>query len=146
MKPVLTLSLAFFIALCMVTDLVCLPDEYFTRDPAAVYDKTYESIDLIIEIPGYKLDAKSALSIPLEKEDYEYAQGIHQDILMKARQYVAYRNISEDGQYAIYAANDLGEYILLYFDEQEIRDGGFQLVYSKKLKRIIGSFSSGYKG
>jgi len=40
----------------------------------------------------------------------------------------------------------LGNYILLYFNEPKIADGGFEMVYSKKLKKIIGFFSAGYKG
>lgn len=121
-------------------------NDFFTKDPDAIYDKSFTNMDVVIEIPGYKLDPQRALAIPLGTEEYEYAKRIDPDILEKAKKYVKFLKMNVASDYLLYAAKDLGKYILLYFNEPKVMDSGFELIYSKKLKRIIGSFSAGYKG
>ena len=134
--PILTIGL--------LINAVCLANDFFAKDPEAVYEK-FGSMDYIIEIPGYKLDPQNALKISIEKKDYEHSQRINSEILKKAKHYIEYTKISAVN-YHLYAAKDLGNYILLYFNEPEVADSGFEMVYSKRLKKIIGFFSAGYKG
>ena len=134
--PILTIGL--------LINAVCLANDFFAKDPEAVYEK-FGSMDYIIEIPGYKLDPQNALKISIEKKEYEYAKHINPKILEKAKKYIEYTKINTT-DYHIYAAKDLGDYILLYFNEPEVADGGFEMVYSKSLEIIIGFFSAGYKG
>ena len=134
--PILTIGL--------LINAVCSANDFFAKDPEAVYKK-FGSMDYVIEIPGYKLDPQNALKISIEKKEYEYAQNINPQILEKAKKYIEYTKIKTT-DYHIYAAKDLGNYILLYFNEPEVADGGFEMVYSKSLEKIIGFFSAGYKG
>ncbi len=129
-----------------VVTVIGSTDDFFIRDPEATYDKSFTNIEAVIEVPGYKLDPQNALAIQIGKEEYEYAQRINTEILEKAKKYIEYTGINITKDYHIYAAKDLGNYILLFFDEPEVKDGGFELIYSKKLGKIIGSFSAGYKG
>lgn len=153
MKEYLTL---FFITF----GLIFLPKVYssdngnFTRDPNASYDENYPDMNRVLEIPGYKLDPKNALAISIKKEEYEFAKDIDPMISDKARRYVENRKLNFTDDFKLYAAKDLGDYILLYFQEGNtkdghtviISDGGFELIYSKELEDIIGTFSAGYKG
>ena len=133
-----TLTVGLFV------NAICFANDFFAKDPEAVYEKS-GNMELIIEIPGYKLDPQNALKISIEKKEYEYARHIHPNILDKAKKYIQYtRRNTED--YVLYAAKDLGNYILLYFNEPKVADGGFEIIYSKKLEKIIGFFSAGYKG
>ncbi len=138
--------LFIFLTLFAVVSVSGAADDFFARDPKAIYDEAYANIDVVIEIPGYKLDPQNALKISLEKEDYEKAGNMDLVILEKAKKYINYSKINTAKDYVLYAAKDLGEYVLLYFNEPEIMDGGFELIYSKELNKIIGSFSAGYKG
>ena len=146
MKNCLALILSVIFALTSQINAMSSPDDFFTRDPEATYDERFTDIEVVIEIPGYKLDPQNALAIPIGKEEYEYAQRINSEILEKAKKYTKYNSINITKDYHIYAAKDLGNYILLYFDEPEVMDGGFELIYSKKLNKIIGTFSAGHKG
>lgn len=146
MKNCLITICSVIIVLVSIANVMGSPDDFFSRDPEATYADSFINIEVVIEIPGYKLDPQSALAIPIEKEEYEYAQCINPKILEKAKKYVEYSKISATKDYYIYAAKDLDSYILLYFIELEVMDGDFELIYSKKLKKIIGCFSAGYKG
>lgn len=128
----------------LLINAVSSANDFFAKDPDAVYEN-FGSMDYIIEIPGYKLDPISALKISIKKKEYEYAQRINPEILEKAKKYIEYTKTNTT-DYHIYAAKDLGNYILLYFNEPEVADGGFEIVYSKRLEKIIGFFSAGYKG
>ncbi len=122
-------------------------DDFFAVDSDAVYDKDYPTLNLVIEIPGYKLDPMSALALGVEKEDRDRAKDFDPEILEKVKKYIGDEGGSkEESEYYLFAVKDLGDYILLYFSQPEIADGGFEFVYSKKLKKIIGQFSAGYKG
>jgi len=114
-------------------------DDFFIRDPEAIYDG---DSDLVVEIPGHKLIPE--VMPPQQKEYYDYAKSISPEIMEKAKEYVAYRKINFFSDiaraYNIYAAKELGNYILLYFTLPEITDGFFELIYSKKLNKIIGTF------
>lgn len=114
-------------------------DDFFSRDPEATYDKNYQNLDLIIEVPGYKLTPE--VMPPITKENSEYAKSMSPEIMEKAKKYVEYRKISHAANYNLYAAKDIGNYVLLYFTEPEVIDGFFELIYSRKLGKIIGSFS-----
>lgn len=128
----------------VLTHAGCSANDFFAKDPQAVYEK-FGGIDYVIEIPGYKLDPQSALRISIEGKEYELAQRINPRILEKAKKYIEHTKTNTTN-YHIYAAKDLGNYILLYFNEPEIADGGFEMVYSKTLEKIIGFFSAGYRG
>ncbi|HQO58789.1 MAG TPA: hypothetical protein PLT76_08740 [Candidatus Omnitrophota bacterium] len=138
--------LFIFLTLFAVVSASSATDDFFARDPKAIYDESYTNIDVVIEIPGYKLDPQNALKISLEKQDYENAGNMDSVILEKANKYINYSKINTAKDYVLYAVKDLGEYVLLYFHEPKIMDGGFELIYSKELNNIIGSFSAGYKG
>ncbi|HKJ33979.1 MAG TPA: hypothetical protein VKA34_19260 [Balneolales bacterium] len=101
--PILTLGL--------LIDALCLANDFFVKDPEAVYEK-FGGIDYVIEIPGYKLDPQSALRISIEEKEYELAQRINPRILEKAKKYIEHTKTNTTN-YHIYAAKDLGNYILL---------------------------------
>ncbi len=136
--------LLLILTLGLLINAVCLANDFFVKDPEAVYER-FGTVDYVIEIPGYKLDPQNALKISIEKKEYEYAQRINPKIIEKAKKYIEHTKINTT-DYQIYAAKDLGDYILLYFNEPEVADGGFEMVYSKRLEKIIGFFSAGYKG
>lgn len=147
MKKVAIVCLSFMLIPNFVlagSDAPVSSDNYFIKDPEAIYDNRYKDIDLVIEIPGYKLNPQSELYA--DKKDFEYANHIGPDILDKAKKYIEYRKINHSKTYHLSAAKELGEYILLYFAEPEVIDGGFELVWSKKLKRIIGEFLAVTRG
>lgn len=146
MKNSVIAILSLISILVLITNVAGSTDDFFTRDPEATYDENFKNIEVVVEIPGYKLDPESALAILIEKEECEYAQHINPEVLEKAKKYAEYSKISVTKDYHLYAAKDLGNYILLYFDEPKVMDGGFELIYSKKLEKIIGCFLGGYKG
>lgn len=88
----------------------------------------------------------SALQIPIGNKEQELAKNIEQEILEKAKKYIEFTKINTTPSHYLSAAKDLEDYILLYFSEPDIIDGGFEIVYSKKLQKIVGFFSAGYKG
>ena len=141
-------------ALFFLTAAMGSENEFFSRDPNATYNENYPELNLVIEVPGQKLDPKSALAIPVKDAEYESARQIDPAILDKAKRYVEYKKLNFTDDYKLYAAKDLGGYILLYFQEGNskdgetvfVSDGGFELIYSNELKKIIGTFSAGYKG
>lgn len=138
--------LLIIITILLISNAVSSANNFFKKDPDSIYDESFTNMDVVIEIPGYKLDPQSALAIPIGKKEYEYAKHIDLDILEKAKKYVKYSKMNVATDYYLYAAKDLGKYILLYFNEPKVMDGGFEFIYSKELKRIIGSFTAGFKG
>jgi hypothetical protein len=137
------LAVVFFSIFMMlvVTNAISSSDDFFTRDPEATYDKNYDNFDLVVEIPGHKLNPEI---MPPQQKDDDYASHINPEILEKAEKYIEYRKINYRSDtarsYKIYAAKEFGNYILLYFTLPKITDGFFELIYSKKLKKIIGTF------
>ncbi|HCU91207.1 MAG TPA: hypothetical protein DGR97_14750 [Gammaproteobacteria bacterium] len=116
-------------------------DEYYSRDPEVIYNDEYPELNLIVEIPGYKLDSQFVHAHPIGKQEREYAQNIDSLVLDVATGYVIYGGLSFRDEFSLYAAKELGGYILLYFDEPALVGGGFQLVYAKRSKNIVGIFS-----
>ncbi len=118
-------------------------EEVFIKDPNAKYRKEKNWEDIVIGIPGQKLDIQSAIKIEIGQEEFKFAQRIDRSIIEKAKIFIK-KYSSEEVE--LYAAKNLKGYILLYFFEGNVRDGGFEIIYSKELKRIIGRFEAGYKG
>jgi len=86
--------LFIFLTLFAVVSASSATDDFFARDPKAIYDESYTNIDVVIEIPGYKLDPQNALKISLEKQDYENAGNMDSVILEKANKYINYSKIN----------------------------------------------------
>lgn len=140
-------GLLFFIVMMFIAFTSELTAEtFYVRDPKAEYDEGNISQDVVTAIPGCRLDPENALKIRLDENDYGNATEIDPEIMIKADKYIKMRKISKKTLYSLYAAKNINEYLLLYFSEEEIMDGGFELIYSKKLDRIIGRFIAGYKG
>ncbi|MBU1122157.1 MAG: hypothetical protein KKF54_05650 [Candidatus Omnitrophica bacterium] len=146
MKKLFTTIIAILFALAFSIDARSSSNDFYAIDPNATYDKSFTNIEVVIEIPGYKLDPPHALSISIGEKEYKYAQNINPEILEKANQYIKNKKLNSAKDYSLYAAKDLGDYVLLYFREPNIMDGGFELIYSKGLNSIIGTFVAGYKG
>ncbi len=126
--------------------LFCSSAGYFQRDPKAVYDDRYPGLDLIVRIPGQALDPESALKLELGEKEFAAARTLDTDIVNKVIRYNVHHHFSASENVTLYAVKESGDYLLLYFREPDVMDGGFELVYSKKLKKIIGRFSAGHRG
>ena len=98
----------------------------------------------VVEIPGQKPDIKSCLGAKFgNSEDVVCAKKLPEDVLNEARKFIQSRTKREA---RIYAAREIGDFILIFVDEINVADGGFEFVYSKKSKKIVGAFSAGYRG
>ncbi len=132
-------------ALCILSKATTIANELYSRDPNVVYSEEDPDSNLIVEIPGYKLDPHCGSMIAIGPPDREFARRIDPKVLAIASGYVLYGGLSFRGEFSLYAAKELGSYILLYFAEPAVVDGGFELVYSKELKNIVGMFFAGSK-
>lgn len=143
MERVLRINILFyyFYAMLSVVTVTVTADEYYSRDSQVIYNEEYPELNLIVEIPGYKLDPRSLSTHLIGKSEREYAQNIDSKVLDVATGYVIYGGLSFRGEFSLYAAKELGDYILLYFDEPALVDGGFQLVYARQSKNIVGIVS-----
>ncbi len=126
--------------------LFCASNGYFQRDPDAVYDDRTPALDLVVRIPGQALDPESALKLEIGEKEFAAAQTLDPDIVNKVIRYNVHHHFSASESVVLYAVKEAGGYLLLYFREPDVMDGGFELVYSKKLEKIIGRFSAGVKG
>ncbi len=136
----------FFTVPAFTLFLFCASAGYFQRDPEAVYDDQYPGLDLVVRIPGQALDPESALKLEIGEKEFAAARTLDTDIVNKVIQYNVHRQFSASENVTLYAVKESGHYLLLYFREPDVMDGGFELVYSKKLRKIIGRFTAGYKG
>ena len=46
----------------------------------------------------------------------------------------------------IVAARPMGDYLLLWVGFQEVTDGGVDLIFSARKKKVVGTFCGGYRG
>jgi len=141
MERFLRKNLLFFYFYALFSAGTVTADEYYSRDPEVIYNEEYPELNLIVEIPGYKLDSQSVYLHLIGKQERECAQNIDSRVLDVATGYVIYGGLSFRDEFSLYAAKELGGYILLYFDEPALVGGGFQLVYAKRSKNIVGIFS-----
>jgi len=112
-----------------------------SKDPVCVYET---NSFLVVEIPGQKLDIKSCLKTKFgSPEDFACAMKLPEDVLNEAEKYIQSRTKREA---RIYAAREIGDFILIFVDEKNVADGGFEFVYSKTTKKVIGEFVAGYRG
>ncbi|MBN2200479.1 hypothetical protein JW777_00830 [bacterium] len=126
--------------------LLCASTGYFQRDPKAVYDDRTPGLDLVVRIPGQALDPASALQLEIGEKEFAAARTLDTDIVNKVIRYNVHRRFSASENVTLYAVKESGDYLLLFFREPDVMDGGFELVYSKKLGKIIGRFTAGHRG
>ena len=146
MKNLFATIVVVLLVITFPINMQIFANDFFAIDPDATYDESFSNIEVVIEIPGAKLDPKNALSISIGEDEYRYAQNLNPEILKKAKKYIKHKKLSPTKDFHLYAAKELNDYVLLYFRQPQIVDGGFELIYSKKLNSIIGTFVAGYKG
>jgi hypothetical protein len=136
MKKMLQLAMLLLIAGCIGTR------EYvISKSPDCVYET---NSFLVVEIPSQKLDIKSCLKEKFgTPEDFAYARKLPEDVLSEAQKFIQSKTKREA---RIYAAREIGDFILIFVDEKNVADGGFEFIYSKKAKKVIGEFVAGYRG
>ncbi|GEM_PF-2984685 len=120
----------------------CNSREYeIVRSP----DCAYEPNSFVIsEIPGQKLDIKSCLAAKFcSPDDAKFAKSLSDEVLNESWRYINNRSKHKT---SILAAREIGDFILIFVDETNVADGGFEFVYSKKLKKVVGTFTAGYRG
>lgn len=99
---------------------------------------------VVVEIPGQKLDIKSCLSAGFgNQDDIKTAKSLPMEVLEEAEKFIKSRTKFKT---RIYAAREIGDYILIFVNELGVADGGFEFIYSKKTKKVIGVFIAGYRG
>jgi hypothetical protein len=143
-RPIWTCPVSAILGLTVL--LSCAQNGFFERDPKAVYDDRTPGLDLVVRIPGQALDPESALRIEIGEKEFAAARALNPDIVNKVIRYNVHRRFSASENVTLYAVKESGDYLLLYFREPDVMDGGFELVYSKRLGKIIGRFPAGFKG
>jgi hypothetical protein len=123
-------------------DSKSLAGEYsMTKSPDCVYAP--DSF-VVVEIPNQKLDIKSCLSLRFGNEnDIKTVKSLPEKVLREADKFIKSRTKFKT---RIYAAREIGDYILIFVNELGVADGGFEFIYSKKTKKVIGIFIAGYRG
>ncbi len=137
------LALAVIFTMLFTANAMGAPNDFFSKDSGATYNEEFHGVEVVTKIPNYKLTFQT---VKIAKEDYIYAKRVTAEIIEKVKKYVDYRKVNQGANYNLYAAKELGEYLLLYFTEPGVMDGGFGLIYSNKLKKIIGCFAIGEMG
>ncbi len=115
--------------------------------------------DSPLKANGLSSAERRALGLPLDEEcppdqilqtngdDEKFVAALPTDVYAAIHAYVKEaRGRDFNAQGNIYAARKVGAYILLWVNEPQVDDGGFELIYSIADKRIAGSFFAGYKG
>ena len=120
----------------------CGKSEYtFFKSPECVYaPDSYQ----VLEIPNQKLDIETCRSEGFgNSDDRSFAETLTPAILDEAHLYIASIRTRETH---IYAAREIGDFILIFVDEPGVADGGFEFIYSKKSKKVVGRFVAAYRG
>ncbi len=120
----------------------CGKSEYtFSKSPECVYaPDSYQ----VLEIPNQKLDVETCLTAGFgNSDDMSFAKTLAPSILNEAHLYID--SVSECDPHII-AAREIGDFILIFVDERGMADGGFEFIYSKKSRKVVGHFVAGYRG
>ena len=126
----------------LILFVVCGKSEYtFSRSPKCVYAPgSYQ----VLEIPNQKLDIETCLSEGFgNSNDWSFAETLPPSILEEANLYI---DSVSGHETRIYAAREIGDFILIFVIRPDMPDGGFEFIYSKKSKKVVGTFMAGYKG
>lgn len=112
-----------------------------TKSPDCIYAP---NSFVIVEIPNQKLDIKTCLSANFgNPDDVEFAKSLPDEVLNEASKYIESKT---EFKSRIRAAREVGDFILIFVTEIDVADGGFEFVYSKKSKKVVGDFTAGYRG
>ena len=82
-------------------------------------------------------------NLKLGKKDREYAKNLPASVRNRLVQHVAAPRF---GKSELIYARKIGDFILVFYDQPNTDDGGFELVYSLKEKRVLGWFFGDYRG
>jgi hypothetical protein len=122
---------------------------------SATYEMTYEIMknpkctyelgtDTISAVPGQELDIETCLSLGFGSAiDRAYASKLSADIIHEAELFIKTKTKHE---YSVYAAREIGDFILFFVRETDVADGGFEFIYSITDKKVVGMFVAGYRG
>ena len=125
----------------LVAGCSSLKEYAITRSADCVYGPNSFTV---VEIPNQKLDFKSCLAAKFgNADDIAFAKTLPDEVVNESRKYIDSRTKAES---RIHAARQVGDFILIFVDEAHVADGGFEFVYSKKAKKVVGAFSAGYRG
>lgn len=80
--------------------------------------------------------------VPAAPADVARAAQVGDDVRVALKAFLKPMN----AKWKIVAARPVGDHLLLWIGFPEIRDGGIDLIYSKKSKAIVGRFSGGWRG
>ncbi len=113
------------------------------EDGAKDYAISPHSKFLVESIYGIRLCPELMPFLNLNQKDAEYAAQLAPEIKIQLAKYLSGPRYEKS---KIAHARKIGDFILIFYAQEEIADGGFELVYSIKDAKVLGNFQGDYRG
>lgn len=132
--------------LLLVSCSSCQTKIEIVQSPDCIYAP---NSDTIIEIPGQKLDIESCRSMNFgNNKDRQFAASLPANVVAEV---LAFSESHSKSDCSIFSARQIGNYIIMVISESDpkgsiVADGGFEIVYSITLKKVVGIFMASPRG